>query len=492
MKNQTSRNLSRRSFLGTIGTTAAALTIVPNYVVSGLGHKPPSDMLNVACIGIANQGSGDIQQIATPDIPIKPFTPEQLGSLAKSARDYLSMVAQYMKSMPKQPGEPKIIKLANVYALCDVDSYYAANTFAGYPKAKIYSDWRQMLEKEKSIDAVVIATPDHNHAPIAAAFIKEKKHVYLEKPMAKTIYECRKLAELAKQYDVVTQMGNQGHSSEGTRKTVEWIQSGVIGDVREVNCFTSSPIWPQGNITRPLGVKVPKNLNWDVWLGPAPEKTFNPELCHFVWRGLWDYGTGAIGDLGAHILDAVAWSLNLGLPSKIQATSTPYSSDYMPQGESVVYEFPDRFTPGIGYMPAVKVTWNDGGLQPPRPETLEQGRPIGAATYIGDKGIIMHGSHGAMPELVPANTSFKGPDPWIPRTGNNFEDWINAIRNGKKSSNDFSWSSKVTEIMLLTDIAIQTKKSNKILEYDAANMKFTNLPEANSLFQYEYRKGWSL
>jgi predicted dehydrogenase len=347
-------------------------------------------------------------------------------------------------------------------------------------------------EKEKSIDAVVIATPDHNHAPIAAAFIKEKKHVYLEKPMAKTIYECRKLAELAKQYDVVTQMGNQGHASEGTRKTVEWIQSGVIGDVREVNCYTSSPIWPQGNIIRPAGAKVPGNLNWDVWLGPAPEKAFNPEVCHFAWRGLWDYGTGAIGDLGAHILDAVAWSLNLGLPLRIQATSTPYSSDYMPLAESVVYEFPDRYAPGIGYMPAVKVTWSDGGLQPPRPSTLEPGRPIGAATYIGDKGIIMHESHGAMPELVPANTEFKGPDPWIARTGNNYEDWIDAIRNGKKSSNDFSWSSKVTEIMLLTNIAIQDQKSNRILEYDAVNMKFTNLPEADNYIHYEYRKGWSL
>jgi len=492
MKKLTPRTLSRRRFLGTVGTTTAALTIVPNYVISGLGHKAPSDMINVAGIGIASQGSVDIQGIATPDIPIKPFTPEQLAGLSKSGQEYQAMVIKWNHESLKQSGEPKTVKLANIYALCDVDSNYAANTFAAYPKAKIYSDWRQMLEKEKSIDAVVIATPDHNHAPIAAAFIKEKKHVYLEKPMAKTIYECRKLAELAKQYKVVTQMGNQGHASDGTRRTVEWIQSGVIGDVREVNCFTSSPIWPQGNIPRPAGIKVPKNLNWDVWLGPAPEKPFNPELCHFAWRGLWDYGTGAIGDLGAHILDAVTWSLNLGLPIKIQATSTPYSSDYMPLAETVVYEFPDRFTPGIGYMPSVKVTWSDGGLLPPRPAALEQGRPIGAATYIGDKGIIMHESHGAMPELVPANPGFKGPDPWIPRTGNIYEDWIDAIKNGKKSSNDFSWSAKVTEIMLLTNIAIQAQKSNKILEYDGANMKITNLPEANSLLQYEYRKGWSL
>ena len=487
MKKQKPKGLSRRDFIGKVGATTAAFTIVPSHVIAGMGKTAPSDMVNVACIGVANQGISDIQQIATPDVPIAPLTSEQISGLSKSAQNYLALVARWKKMMPQQPASAQVINHANIYALCDVDSKYAAHVFAGYPKAKVYSDWRRMLEKEKSIDAVIVATPDHNHAPIAAAFMREKKHVYVEKPLAKTIYECRKLDELAKEYGVVTQMGNQGHATDGTRRTVEWIQSGVIGDVREVHCYTGSPIWPQGNLTRPTGVEVPKNLNWDVWLGPAPEKPYNPDLCHFAWRGLWDYGTGAIGDLGAHILDAVVWALDLGYPSKIQATSTAYSPDYLPAGEMVTFEFEAR-----GDKPPVTVKWYDGGLMPPRPAELEPGRPLGPATYYGDKGILMHGSHGAMPELVPADTNFKGPDPWLPRTANNYVDWIDAIKNGTKSNNDFSISAKLTETMLLANLAIQVQKSNIVLEYDAANMKISNHPEANDLFHYEYRQGWTL
>jgi predicted dehydrogenase len=502
-KNQKGKSLSRRNFLGKTAAAAAAFTIVPRYVLGGPGHTPPSDLLNVAGIGVGSQGGGDIQQVCSPDVAIvrpqrnfdgTPMTKEQIA-----ARE--AQIAEYMKRMKAQAGQntnavvqmgnagQKPIKLANIYALCDVDSDYAGYIFKGYPKAKIYNDWREMLDKEKSIDAVVIGTPDHNHAIIASAFMKEKKHVYLEKPMAKTIVECRKLAALAKETGVVTQMGNQGHATEGTRKTVEWIQSGVIGLVREVALSTNRPMgfWPQGDIKRPDAMPVPKNLNYDVWIGPAPFKPYTQKALHFNWRGLWDYGTGAMGDMGAHIFDAPIWALNLGMPTKIQATSAPYSSDYMPLCETVTYEFPAR-----GYMPPVKVTWCDGGLRPTRPDVLEAGREMKDATYFGDKGILTHGSHGAMPELIPADAGFKGPDAWLPRTGNIFEDWIDAIKNGKKSCNDFSISSRLTEIMLLTNIAVKHQLDNVTLEYDAANMKITNLPEANSLFQYEYRNGWNL
>ena len=523
-----SNNLSRRSFLGKTAVAATAFTIIPRHVMGGQGKISPSDLINVAGIGVGSQGGGDIQQICTPDVAIvrpqrnmngTPMTKEQIA--AQEARR-----AEMMKRMPQQgapgqgappqgapgqggqrPGAPgrqadpnapvqmgdaqggRVIKLANIYAICDVDQNYAGHIIKGYPKAKIYSDWREMLDKEKSIDAVVIGTPDHNHAPIAAAFMRAGKHIYIEKPMAKTITECRKLAELAKETNVVTQMGNQGHATEGTRKTVEWIQSGVIGLVREVQLSTNRPMgfWPQGDMRRPAGVPVPKNVNYEVWLGPAPEKPYNPEVFHFNWRGLWDYGTGAMGDMGAHIFDAPIWALNLGMPTKIQATSSPYSTDYMPLCELVTYDFPAR-----GYMPPVKVTWCDGGLRPPRPDALEANRAMRDATYYGDKGIIAHGSHGAMPELIPAVKDFKGPDPWLPRTGNIFEDWIDAIKNGKKSCNDFSISSKLTEIMLLTNIAVKHQRANITLEYDAANMKITNLPEANDMFRYEYRNGWSL
>ncbi len=514
------KNLSRRSFLGTTATAAAAFTIIPRSVMGGKGYTAPSDLINVAGIGIGSQGGGDIQQICTPDVPIQrpqrnsngtPMTKEQIAErearMAEMRKQFAGQGAPGQgapgQGGQRQGGQPdpnaaiqmgaagqgRVIKLANIYALCDVDSEYAGHIFKGYPKAKIYSDWREMLDKEKSIDAVVIGTPDHNHAPIAAAFMRAKKHIYVEKPMAKTIVECRKLAEIAKETGVVTQMGNQGHATEGTRKTVEWIQSGVIGLVREVQLSTNRPMgfWPQGDMKRPAGMPVPKNLNYDVWLGPAPNKPYNPDTLHFYWRGLWDYGTGAMGDMGAHIFDAPIWALNLGMPTKIQATSSPFSTDYMPLCELVTYEFPAR-----GYMPPVKVQWCDGGLRPPRPSELEPKRSMRDATYYGDKGIICHASHGAMPELIPADTSFKGPDPWLPRTGNIFEDWIDAIKNNKKSCNDFSISSKLTEIMLLTNIAVKNQRANITLEYDAANMKITNLPEANSLFQYEYRTGWSL
>lgn len=502
-KNPKGNQLTRRSFLGTTATAVAAFTIIPRSVLGGKGYTAPSDMLNVAGIGVGSQGGGDIQQVCSPDVPIvrpqrnfdgSPLTKEQIA--AREAR----MAEMAKRNNPAggvntnatvQMGAAgaKQIKLANIYALCDVDSDYAGYIFKGYPKAKIYNDWRELLDKEKSIDAVVIGTPDHNHAIIASAFMKAKKHVYLEKPMAKTIFEVRHLAELAKETGVVTQMGNQGHATEGTRKTVEWIQSGVIGNVKEVQLSTNRPMgfWPQGDMKRPDGVPVPANLNYEVWLGPAPNKPYNPKALHFNWRGLWDYGTGAMGDMGAHIFDAPIWALNLGMPTKIQATSSPYSTDYMPLCETVTYEFPAR-----GNMPAVKVCWCDGGLRPPRPEALEAGRAMKDATYYGEKGILTHGSHGAMPELIPGDPNFKGPDAWLPRTGNIFEDWIDAIKNGKKSCNDFSISSKLTEIMLLTNIAVKHQLDNITLEYDAANMKITNLPDANSMFKYDYRSGWSL
>ena len=503
IKDQKSSGISRRKFIGKIGLATAAITIVPRNVLGGVGFKSPSDMINIAAIGVGARGAIDINSIANPDVPIVspsrnstgvPYTKEQLAAQAAQAAARAAQQANPRPATGRAPAAwagaqpdygPR--HLANMYALCDVDTDFAGHVFKGYPKAKIYTDWRELLEKEKSIDAVMIGTPDHSHAPIAAAFMREKKHIFCEKPLCKTITEARKLAELAKQYDVVTQMGNQGHGTEGTRQTVEWIQSGLIGQVKEVNLSTIRPAWPQGNLVRPPEMPIPKSLNYDVWLGPAPNKPYNPEVCHFNWRGLWDYGTGAMGDMGAHIFNAPIWALNLGMPTKIQATSSPSSKDYLPWSEMVTYEFPARDN-----MPPVKVTWCDGGLRPARPSELEPGRAISDALYYGDKGIIMHASHGAMPELVPENKDFKGVTPWLPRVGDIYDDWIKSILAGKKSCNDFSYSAKVTEIMLLTNIALLTMSSNVTLEYDAVNMKISNLPDANKYFHYDYRTGWTL
>jgi predicted dehydrogenase len=381
----------------------------------------------------------------------------------------------------------KSFKHANIYALCDVDSEYAGHIFAGYPKAKKYDDFRKMIDKEKELDAVVIGTPDHLHAVIASYAMNAGKHVYVEKPMAKTIREVRFLRDLAKKTGLVTQMGNQGHNIEGTMATVEWIQSGAIGNVREVHMWSNRPVWAQGYLTRPEGVEVPKNLNYDLWLGPAPQKPYNPDVTHFAWRGLWDYGTGAMGDMGAHTFDAPIWALELGMPTKIQATTTPYTEDYLPQAENVLYEFPAR-----GDKPPVKVTWSDGGIKPFRPAELEADRSLRECLYIGDKGMIMHGTHGAMPELIPENPDFTPPDKWLNRPSSVYVDFIEAIKEGRKAANDFEISSKLTEIMLLTNIAVAAQQMNRTLEYDAENMKITNCEEANDYFHYEYRDGWKL
>ena len=290
------------------------LRLSPDMSLPAAARRHPA-VLNVAGIGIGAQGASNLSNICDPEVQVnrpqrtRTGLPLSKGQIAAQEAERAARMAQMQQRTggrpaavpPQQAGagsqqrQPR--KLANIYALCDVDSDYAGYVFARYPKAKVYSDWREMLEKEPSIDVVMVATTDHNHAPIAAAFMREKKHVYVEKPMAKTIYECRKLAELAKEYNVVSQMGNQGHASEATRRVVEWVRAGVVGNVKEVHMFTDRPVgyWPQGDIPRPGAAKVPKNLNWEVWLGPAPEKPYNPEICHFVWRGLWDYGTGAMG-----------------------------------------------------------------------------------------------------------------------------------------------------------------------------------------------------
>jgi len=497
-KSKSSKDLSRRKFLGTVSAATAGFTIIPRHVMPGKGYLQPSDTVNVAGIGIGARGASNLRGLCDPDEPI--VTPQRTSTGQPLSKEELAAREARMTNRPQQgaPGaqqqqrpqqarEP--VKLANIYALCDVDTAFAAHIIKGYPKAKVYTDWRQMLEKEKSIDAVMIGTPDHNHAPIAAAFMRQKKHIYIEKPMCKTIFECRKLAEIAKEYNVVTQMGNQGHASEGARLINEWIQSGAIGLVREVHLSTNRPIWPQGNIPRPSGAPVPKTLNWDVWLGPAPKKDYHPDICHFNWRGLRDYGTGALGDMGAHIYDHPFWSLNLGIPTRIQASSSVYNDEFWPLAEMITYEFPAR-----GYMPPLKITWVDGGLRAPRPAEMDAGVRVSSAMYLGDKGVLMHGDYGSNPQLIPkkAMDEFVPPKPWLPRSPGIYAEWIDAIKNNTKSPTDFSYAGKLVETMMLGNIAVLMANRNVTLEYDPEKMQFTNLPEANALLHYEYRQGWTL
>ncbi|MEZ5069622.1 MAG: Gfo/Idh/MocA family oxidoreductase, partial [Bacteroidales bacterium] len=466
-----------------------AFTIVPRHVLGGPGYTAPSDLPNIAGIGFGSQGGSDIMNIATPEVAV-----QRQGMGMTGIRWY-----QYPGITPPRPERrmdvnqrgdadaPQAFKHANIYALCDVDHNYAAHIFGSYPKAKAYHDFREMIDKEKSLDAVVIGTPDHLHAVIAAYAMRAGLHVFVEKPMTKTIYEARYLTKLAKETGVITQMGNQGHNIEGTMQTVEWIRSGIIGDVTEVHMWSNRPVWAQGWEERPAGQPVPDHLKYDLWLGPAPEKPYSPDCTHFAWRGLWDYGTGAMGDMGAHTFDAPIWALDLGMPETIQATTTPFTKDYLPQAENVEYTFGAR-----GNKPPVKVTWSDGGIKPFRPKELEANRQLRECLYVGTKGMIQHGTHGASPELIPENPDFKEPAKTLARPKSVYVDFIDAIKEGRKAANDFEIASKLTEIMLLTNIAVVSQQVNITLEYDAKNMKITNLPEANDYFHYEYRKGWSL
>ncbi len=449
--------ISRRDFMGRTATAAAGLMIVPRYVLGGKGYSPPSDTLNIGCIGVGGKGTSDIRSCSKENI------------IALCDVDD-TQLAQFLKSDRNTPEQQ-----------------------AMYDKAAKYQDYRIMLEKEKSIDAVTVSTPDHCHAVAAMMAMKLGKHAFVQKPLTHTIKEARILAKTAKEMNVVTQMGNQGHAGEGGRLINEWIWDGAIGEVREVHCWTNRPIWPQG-IDAPQEIpSVPSTLNWDVWLGPARFRPYHPAYHPFKWRGFWDFGTGALGDMGAHILDHPFWALKLGHPTTVQASSTPFTKDSCPLAEIVTYEFPQR-----GDLPPVTLKWYDGGMMPPRPEGLEPGRMMGdsggGGIFIGSKAMLMFSTYGDNPRIVPEAKmkEYRRPEKTIQRSPGIHEEWIEAIKAGKKSSTDFSYSGKLTEVMLLGNAAVLTQEHKTVLEWDGEKMEFTNLPEANQFLHFEYRTGWKL
>lgn len=438
--------VSRRSFVFGSLATAAGLAAGAEKI----GRKrpvSPNEKLNIAGIGIGGRGRSNLRE---------------LGS-------------------------------ENIVALCDVDDEYAAETFAKYPKAKKYKDYRVMLEKQKDIDAVMVATPDHTHAIISMTAIKLGKHVYCEKPLTHTLFEARKLTEAAREMNVATQMGIQGHSHEGVRQIIEWINAGAIGPVREVHIWTDRPKgwWPQG-VDRPTGTPpVPATLDWDLWLGPAPERPYNPAYLPFKWRGWWDFGCGAFGDMGCHLMDAPYWALDLGYPATVEASSTAVNDETAPLASMVHYTFPAR-----GNKPPVKLTWYDGGLLPPRPEELPDGHPMGnqngGVIFVGDKGKILASDENARnPRLLPVSLakSFPAPPKTIPRSPGHHKEWIEACKDGEPAKANFDYSGPLTENVLLGNVAIRVGKK---MYWDGRNMKCSNAPEANDYVQCAYREGWTL
>ena len=389
MTDRSNRAITRREFASTAALAAVAAAIAPRQAFAG---QSPSGTLNIAAIGVGGMGASNLKACANE----------------------------------------------NIVALCDVDSDYAAKTFALYPKATVYTDYRVMLDKQKDIDAVIIATPDHTHATITMACLQAGKHVYCQKPLTHTVAEARAIADAAKKYNVVTQMGNQGHSFESMRLLKEWLDDGAIGNVTEVHAWTDRPVggdpWSDFAVrARPTDTTpVPATLDWDKWLGPAAFRPYSPEYLPMKWRAWLDFGTGPLGDMGCHIIDPAFWALELGPPQTIEATSTHYepnvASETYPRASIVRYAFPGR-----GSKPPVKLTWYDGRLLPPiPPEGAGPTLPGSGALLIGDKGTILHGSPGAdgvrpFPRLACRSTRPPRPSP---RHGRPRGDWIRACKEG--------------------------------------------------------------
>jgi len=357
------------------------------------------------------------------------------------------------------------------------------------------------------IDAVVIATPDHSHAVIAMACMSRKKHVYVQKPLTHSVSEARLLTEAARRYDVQTQMGNQGHSGEGCRLLCEWVWDGAIGDVHEAHAWTGRPVWPQGvEMDRPAeAVPVPPDLDWDLWIGPARHRPFHPTYHPAKWRAWWDFGTGSLGDMGCHIVDPLFWALKLKYPSSVEAHNTNHYHGFFEQTEPKNETYPAssivRFRfPAREKMPALEMTWWDGGLMPPRPPGLEPGRRMGdldgGILLIGDEGSIVAGCYGQSPRIVPEAKmrKYKRPRRTLPRipegADGHEQDWIRACKTGKPASSSFDYSGPLTETVLMGNLAV--RYPNRELFWNGAAMEVTNDKDANAYVRREYREGWKL
>ncbi|MDB6031381.1 MAG: oxidoreductase domain protein [Verrucomicrobiales bacterium] len=378
----------------------------------------------------------------------------------------------------------------NIYALCDVDEKNAAGTFQKFPKAKLYKDFRKMLEQEKSIDAVTISTPDHMHFPAAMMAMKMGKHVYCQKPLTHTVEEARRLTEAARKYKVATQMGNQGHSDKWLRRNVELVQSGVLGKVREAHCWTDRPIWPQG-VNRPTdSTLVPSTLDWEAWLGVAPERPYSPAYVPFKWRGYWDFGTGALGDMGCHVYDMPYWALKLGAPISVVAEQEGMTQESPPKASTITYEFGER--EGLS---ATRFVWYDGGRKPSA--ELVKGKKLGTngVILVGDKDTLFVPSYWGRGEFLSGSTydDFKSVAETLPKASNfdkcHYEEWIMACKGGPKAYSNFDYAGPLTEMILLGNVAL---RSGKKIEWNAKKMKVTNDKDANRLLTKKYRKGYGV
>lgn len=444
---------SRRGFLRrTVGSVATTFTILK---AGSARTYAANERLNIAAIGVAGQGAGDIEQL----------------------------------------------KSENIVALCDVDWRHAAGTFRKFPSAKTFRDYRKMFDSmPREIDAVIVATPDHHHAFASMAAIRLGKHVYCEKPLTHSVWEARQVAKAAREARVATQMGNQAQASEETRRVQEFVSGNAIGPIREAHIWTDRPsrglfaeYWPQG-VDRPTDTPaIPDTLDWDLWVGPAPMRPYHSSYLPAKWRGWWDFGTGALGDIACHYFDPVFRALKLGAPVSVEASSTRVNDETYPLGSMITYRFSGR-----GQFPALKLVWYDGGLRPPRPDVLRDG------DVMGDNGLLLQGEHGVLmtdwrrwriyPEKLAVE--FGEPPQTLPRSPGHHQEWIRACKGGDVAGSNFDWAGPLTETVLLGNVALRVKLREKLtrakLNWDSENLRFSNLPEAGAFLRREYRAGWSL
>ncbi len=432
--------MKRRKFIKDVSSYGLSLTVVPSIAVSGLGHTAPSDKLNIAGIGIGGKGSVNLR----------------------------NMVEQ------------------NIVALCDCDYDYAKRVFDTYPKAKKFKDYRVMLEKRKDIDAVVIATPDHTHALQAATAMELGKHVYVQKPLTHTVWESRHLTELARRTGVVTQMGNEGHSSDTVYEVAEIVQSGCLGVIDEVHVWTNRPIWRQGMPKPVKEVAVPSTLDWDLFIGPARMRDYSPEYHPWIWRGWWDFGTGALGDMGCHLLDVPNYALQLGQPVAFQASSSLVNTESAPVAAKVSYLFPARKNLPYCAFPELELTWYDGGLMPARPYDLPNDAPMdpgGGFLFIGSEATLIAQSYGGNwkvykngLEIKPQTKVDLGRIPDSPQGGGRHEmHFVNCCKNGGKPASNFEYAGPFNEMVVMGNLAVRLQSLKKTLLWDSENMRVTNI-----------------
>jgi predicted dehydrogenase len=534
MSEQDSSGVTRREFIQKSAATGAAIAIVPRHVL-GRGYTAPSDLLNIAAVGIGGMGHNNLSAVASENIVA--VCDVDWDYAGKSLDRYATELDRRLHPQPRQQPEEQPPSHEEIEARQDParagESVETLQRLVDHvPNIKRYTDYREMLDRQKDIDAIIVATPDHMHAVIASAAMQLGKHVYVQKPLTWCVDEARRLAQLAKDTKVATQMGNQGHSHSESRMTVEYIREGAIGDVREVHVWTNRPLgyWPQGlprpnpltpnpngsplawngrGVERRLaaamfadGHPAPDTLRWDLVLGASQPVDYHPVYHPFNWRGWVQWGQGALGDMGAHLIDFPFWALDLGMPTSVETISTPFNDVCYPNSTMAYYEFPAR-----GSMPPVRLVWYDGGMLPPRPDELgdemitdKSGNLVyrnevnkdGGVMFIGSKGKLTHETYGWNPRLLPTSLaeSYGTPKRVLPRIETTHEmNWVQAAKGQAEPSSPFSYAARLVEVMLLGVVSLRARSK---IYYDADNMRITNLPWANDLLKRDYRDGFKL